>query len=87
MKLNETEIKILKQLLSTAKHNYTRGFQCECGNVHDKEMRIHNAETENDFGAMICKNCGETRQWKDIKIKKISFDFKKIRNFKVIEQI
>ena len=86
MELTDIEIQILKQLLSTASHTYTRGFQCECGHISEEHMTVFQAADHNNHG-MVCKNCGEVSCWKDIKIKHISFNLKKIKKFDLIEQI
>jgi len=88
MKFTDTEIQILKQLLSTAKHSYIRGFRCgNCKTIHDEKMTVHNADTQNRFASMVCKNCGEVERWEDVKIKTITFNLKKIRIFDLIEEV
>ena len=86
MELTDTEIQILKQLLLTANHSYTRGFRCKCGYVSEKHMGVFRAEDHNNHG-MTCKKCGEVSHWEDIKIKTITFDLKKIKIFDLIEEV
>ena len=86
MELTDTEIQILKQLLSTADHSYTRGFRCECGYVSENRMTVFKAEDHNNHG-MTCILCGEINKWKDVKIKTITFDLKKIKIFDLIEEV
>ena len=86
MELTDTEIQILKQLLSTAKHSYDRGFKCACGHISENRMTVFKAADQNTHG-MVCKNCGEISHWKDVKIKTIAFDLKKVKIFDLIEEV
>lgn len=87
IKFTDNEILVLKQIVSSVKHSYERGFQCECGHIYEEPFRLHAASSQNDFGSLVCKKCGANKKWHDVKIKTIWCDIRKIKGLKIIEQI
>jgi transcription elongation factor Elf1 len=86
--LTENEIIVLKQIVKNVKHKYTRGFQCtNCGYVSKKSFTLHDAITKNNFGNMVCTQCGSSTLWEDIKIKTIWCNISKINGLRIIEKV
>jgi transcription elongation factor Elf1 len=88
LKLSVNEVAILKEILKHCSHTYTRNFRCsKCEHISEEEFQLHDAAIKNSFGNMVCKNCGETRQWEDVKIKRINIDIKKVKSLEIIEPV